>query len=253
MAADYFLVYARTDPVAPAKNGISAFLVDRSPGVVSEHRYELLGLRGGGTARLVFKNVEVPEENILGGPAGLNQGALVFTRMMVPERLTSAAGVLGFSEAAIKIAARYSDRRMAFGQKIRRFQGVSFKIADSVMKLDAARALVVAAARAADQDVDSPRTRRLISEAKCFATDRGWEIVNDCFQVLGGIGYTNVYPMERLLRDARLSTIWTGSNEVMRAVIAHEYYGETLGQKDDGRDVERDTIGFEYEVEKVFE
>jgi hypothetical protein len=70
---------------------------------------------------------------------------------------------------------------------------------------------------------------------------------------LGGIGYTNVYPMERLLRDARLSTIWTGSNEVMRAVIAHEYYGETLGQKDDGRDVERDTIGFEYEVEKVFE
>jgi alkylation response protein AidB-like acyl-CoA dehydrogenase len=253
MGADYFLVYARTDPDADPKRGISALLVDRTEGVTTEHRYELMGLRGGGTARLVFEDVEVPEENILGGPAGLNMGSVVFSRMMVPERLTSAAGVLGMAEAAIKIAALYSDRRMAFGQKIRRFQGVSFKIADCIMKLDAARALVIGAARAADADVDADRTRRLISEAKCFATDRTWEIVNDCMQVLGGIGYTNVYPMERLLRDARLPTIWTGSNEVMRAVISHEYYKELLGQPDDGRDIGADTTGFEYEVEKVYE
>jgi len=253
LGADFFLVYARTDPDADPKHGISAFLVDRTEGVHTEHRYELLGLRGGGTARLVFDDVEVPEENVLGGPAGLNRGALVFGRMMVPERLTSAAGVLGMAEAAIRIAAIYADRRKAFGKPIRRFQGVSFKIADSVMKLDAARSLVVASARAADADPDAARTRRLISEAKCFATDRAWEIVNDCLQVLGGIGYTNVYPMERLLRDARLSIIWTGSNEVMRAVIAHEYYGELLGTEHTGRDVELDTTGHEYEVEKVYE
>lgn len=253
LGADYFLVYALTDPDADPKRGISAFLVDRTEGVTTEHRYELMGLRGGGTARLVFEDVKVPEENILGGPAGLNMGAVVFSRMMVPERLTSAAGVLGMAEAALKIAAIYSDRRKAFGQKIRRFQGVSFKIADCITKLDAARALVITAARAADRDVDAARTRRLISEAKCFATDRVWEIVNDCMQVLGGIGYTNVYPMERLLRDARLPTIWTGSNEVMRAVISHEYYRELLGQPDDGRDITSDTVGFEYEVEKVYE
>ncbi|MDX9999717.1 MAG: acyl-CoA dehydrogenase family protein [Polyangia bacterium] len=253
LGADFFLVYARTNPDVDPKMGISAFLVDRSDRVKLEHRFELLGLRGGGTARVVFDDAEVPEENVLGGPRGLHKGALVFSRMMVPERLTSAAGVLGFSEAAIRIAAIYSDRRKAFGQKIRRFQGVSFKIADSIIKLDASRALVVAAARAAEADPDSARTRRIISEAKCFATDRAWEIVNDCLQVLGGIGYTNVYPMERLLRDARLSTIWTGSNEVMRAVISHEYYQEILGAEHDGRDVEKDTCGHEYDVEKVFE
>ena len=253
MGADFFLVYARTDPEADPKRGISAFLVDRSEGVETEHRYELLGLRGGGTARLVFTDVKVPEENVLGGPKGLHRGALVFSRMMVPERLTSAAGVLGMAEAAIRIAALYADRRKAFGQKIRAFQGVSFKIADSQMKLDAARALVVGAARAAEAEPDSYRTRRLISEAKCFSTDRTWEIVNDCLQVLGGIGYTNVYPLERLLRDARLPTIWTGSNEVMRAVIAHEYYRELLGTEHTGRDVEQDTTGFEYDVEKVYE
>jgi hypothetical protein len=253
LGADFFLVYARTDPQAKAKNAITAFLVDRAEGLRTEHRYELLGLRGGGTARLTFTDVEVPEENVLGGPAGLNQGARVFTRMMVPERLTSAAGVLGFAEAAIRVAAVYSDRRKAFGQAIRTFQGVSFKIADCITKLDAARALVIAAARAADLDVDAARTRRLISEAKCFATDRAWEIVNDCLQVLGGIGYTNVFPLERLLRDARLSTIWTGSNEVMRAVISHELYSETLKSPSTGRDVEQDTVGYQYEVEKVYE
>jgi hypothetical protein len=253
LGADFFLVYARTDPDADPKRGISAFLVERSQGLRTEHRYELMGLRGGGTARLVFSDVEVPEENVLGGPQGLNAGALVFARMMVPERLTSAAGVLGMAEAAIRVAAIYSDRRKAFGQKIRAFQGVSFKVADSVMKLDAARALVVTAARAAEADPDAKRTRRLISEAKCFATDRCWEIINDCMQVLGGIGYTNVYPLERLLRDARLPTIWTGSNEVMRAVISHEYYRELLGSEPTGRDVEQDTVGFEYDVEKVYE
>jgi acyl-CoA dehydrogenase len=253
LGADYFLVYARTDPDAPPKNGITAFLVDRAEGLKTEHRYELLGLRGGGTARLTFTDVEVPEENILGGPAGLNRGALVFSRMMVPERLTSASGVLGMAEAAIHVATIYSDRRQAFGQAIRNFQGVSFKIADCVIKLDAARALVIAAARAADLAPDAARTRRIISEAKCFATDRAWEIVNDCLQVLGGIGYTNVYPMERILRDARLSIIWTGSNEVMRAVISHEFYQETLKTPSTGRDVEQDTVGYTYDVEKVYE
>ena len=253
MGADFFLVYAKTDLDADPKMSLTAFLVDRSEGVKTEHKFELLGCRGGGTARLHFEDVEVPEENILGGPAGLNMGALVFSRMMIPERLTSASGIIGGSEAAINIATTYSDKRKAFGHKIRDFQGVSFKIADSVMKLDALRALIITAARAADADPDSARTRRLISEAKCFSTDRGWEIVNDCLQVLGGIGYTNVFPLERALRDTRLSTIWTGSNEVMRAVISHEWYKEFLKSEDTGRNTEQDTVGHMYDVEKVYE
>jgi acyl-CoA dehydrogenase len=253
LGADFFLVYAKTDLKADPKKSLTAFLVDRSEGVRTEHKFELLGCRGGGTARLHFVDVEVPEENILGGPEMLHKGSLVFSRMMVPERLTSASGTIGAAEAAIKVAAQYANKRKAFGQKISNFQGVSFKIADCSMKYDALCTMIVMAARAADADPDSARTRRLISEAKCFSTDRTWEIINDCMQVLGGIGYTNVFPMERLLRDMRLATIWTGSNEVMRAVIAHEYIRELLGKDDDGRNIDNDTIGYQYDVEKVYE
>jgi alkylation response protein AidB-like acyl-CoA dehydrogenase len=248
--ADLFLVYARTDPEARPHEGLSAFLVERGPGVDVEYVYGLMGTRGGGTGRLRFRNARVPAANVVGPENG---AARVFHQMMIPERLTSAAGALGMARAALEVAARYSDRRKAFGQKIRRFQAVSFKVAESITQLDAARMLVYGTAGAVDAGDDPRRCRRLVSEAKKFATDMAWQVVNQAMQILGGIGYTDVYPIERLLRDTRLIMIWTGTNEIMSLIIEHEYYRELLGLEDHARDIEADAAAAERDEEKVYE
>jgi len=249
VTADLFLLYARTDPKAPGHQALSAFLVEKDMGVEVAERYGLMGFHGMGTARIVLKDVEVPEENLL---LGENTGALVFNRMMVPERLTSAAGSLGI-RAALEIAMKYSDKRKAFGTNIRRFEGVSFKVAECLAKLDAARGLVHIAAKQADLDPDARETRRLVSEAKLFATQTAWEIVNDAMQILGGIGYTYVYPVEKALRDTRLGLIWTGSNEVMKMLVQHEAYKKLLAGEGKDRDLELDAIEAHKIAEKVFE
>jgi alkylation response protein AidB-like acyl-CoA dehydrogenase len=245
--ADYFLVYARTAENAPPHQSISAFLVDRDSGVEVKHVYGLLGSRGGGTGRLYFRDVRVPSHHRIGPEHG---GALVFNRMMVPERLTTAAASLGMARSCLEIAARYSNRRKAFGELIRSFQAVSFKIADCVTLLDAATSLVYVTARQVDQGMES---RRIVSEAKKTSTEMLWSVVNDCMQVMGGIGYTSVYPVERFLRDARLQMIWTGTNEIMNLLIQHEYYKEFLAKKEDTRNIELDALDEEGEEEKVYE
>jgi acyl-CoA dehydrogenase len=248
--ADLILVYARTDPQAKPHLGLSAFIVERGEGVDVEHVYGLMGTRGGGTGRIYFRGARVPAENLIGAENG---ASAIFYQMMIPERMTSAAGALGMARAGLEIAARYSDRRKAFGEKIRRFQAVSFKVADSITQLDAARMLVYGAARAIDAGDDPRRCRRLVSEAKQFATDTAWLVVNHAMQILGGIGYTNVYPIERLLRDTRLILIWTGTNEVMSLIIEHEYYRELLAQPATVRNVEEDAAQAGQAEEKVYE
>jgi len=247
---DYFLVYARTDPDSPPHKSISAFIVERGPGVEAEYLYGLLGTRGGGTGRLVLRDVRVPVENLIGSENG---AAEIFYRMMIPERMTSAAGAIGMGRAALQIAARYSNQRKAFGEKIRRFEAVSFKVADSITMLDAARGLVYAAARCVDAGDNPNRSRRLVSEAKKFATDTAWQVVNNSMQIVGGIGYTNIYPIERLLRDTRLIMIWTGTNDIMDLIIQHEYYNETLASQAESRDVELDAQEAKRTEEKVYE
>jgi alkylation response protein AidB-like acyl-CoA dehydrogenase len=247
--ADFFLVYARTDPQAAPHRGISAFLVERGPGVDVEYVYGLLGTRGGGTGRLVFREARVPAANLLGS---LHGGSEIFHRMMVPERMTTAAGAIGLARAALEIAVRYSDRRKAFGQKIREFEGVSFKVAESLTRLDAARALVAATAHLIDAGDDPGRVRRFVSESKKFSTETAWDVINHAMQILGGIGYTNVYPVEKMLRDSRLMMIWTGTNEIMNLVIQHEFYREFLPAKPAGRPSEGDAAEAEREEEKVF-
>ena len=246
--ADLFLVYCRTnfEEDAHKHQRISAILVERGPGVKSEYQYGLMGTRGGGTGRLVFRDVEVPKENIIGE---LHGGADVFNQMMIPERLTSAAASLGV-RAALEVAARYSDKRRAFGQKIRRFQAVSFMVADAITQLDAARAMVYMAARAVDRG--APNRRRLVSEAKKFATDTAWEVSNKAMQIMGGIGYTEVFPIERMVRDFRLSQIWTGTNEIMNLMIQSEFYKEVLEGSRNRRDVELDAAGHDAQEEKCF-
>lgn len=251
--ADLFLVYARTNPQARPHEGLSAFIVERSQagsGLRVEHVYGLMGTRGGGTGRLTFRGARVPAANLIGPENG---AAAVFYQMMIPERMTSAAGALGMARAALEIAARYADRRKAFGQKIRAFEGVSFKIADSITQLDAARMLVYGAARAVDAGDDPRRCRRLVSEAKKFATDTAWQVVNHAMQILGGIGYTRIYPVERLLRDTRLIMIWTGTNEVMNLIVQSEYQHELAAQRGDARDIEPDAADAEHADEKVYE
>lgn len=248
--ADLFMVYARTDPDAASHRAISALLVERGEGVEVQHVYGLMGTRGGGTGRVYFRDVRVPVENLIGRE---HRAYEVFNQMMIPERMTSAAGALGLARAALEIAARYADRRKAFGQKIREFEGVSFKIAESLTRLDAARALVHETARSIDARGNSGYVRRMVSESKKFATDTAWAVVNDAMQIMGGIGYTNVYPVERLLRDARLMTIWTGTNEIMNLVIQHEYYRELLALPSSARDVEADAPAADAAGEKVFE
>jgi hypothetical protein len=246
--ADVFLVYCRTnfDESAHKYQRISAIMVERGPGVETEYRYGLMGTRGGGTGRLVFRNVRVPRENLIGE---LHSGALVFHQMMIPERLTSAAASLGV-RAALDIATRYSDKRHAFGRPIRNFQTVSFMVADAVTQLDAARALVYMAARAVDRN--APNSRRLVSQAKKFATDMAWQVANKAMQIMGGIGYTDIYPIEKIVRDIRLSQIWTGTNEIMNLLIQHEYYQEVLQGSQDLRNVEQDAREQDGELEKCY-
>jgi len=234
--ADFFLVYCKTnfDQNAHKYNRLSLLIVDRGPGVKTEYLYGLMGCRGGGTGRLVFRDVKVPKENLVGE---LHGGAFCFNQMMIPERLTSAAGCLGVW-GALDLAVRYSNKRRAFGKEIRNYQAISFKVADSITQLDAARALTYMAARAVDENY--PNVRRIVSEAKRFSTEAAWDIVNNAMQIMGGIGYTDVYPIERTLRDIRLGMIWTGTSEIMNLMIQHEYYNQVLDPSYDRRKMEND-------------
>ncbi len=228
--ADYFLVYARTDPAAaaPPQKRISCFIVERGPGVEVEYLYGLMGCRGGGTGRLAFKDVKVPRGNLVGKQDG---AYAVFTTMMIPERLGTAAMTVGPARAALDIATRYSSKRKAFGETINRFQGVSFQVAEGAMLLDACRALVYATSRAVDCGVEMNRVRRMVSETKKFVTESCQKVVHNAMQVVGGIGYTNVFPLERIYRDIRLASIWTGTNEVMASIVAHEWYREAAAAR----------------------
>ena len=249
--ADFFLVYAKTnlDPKADPHKVLSLFIVDRTEGVNTEYIYGILGTRGGGAGRLKFNNVKVPKENII-----LEEGAggKIFYQMMVPERLTTASGFIGLARACLRIATKYSTKRKAFGQTIRNFQGVSFLIADSITLLDAVRAIVYNTAKSIDAGAPPALQRRLVSESKKFSTKSCWKVINNSMQIMGGIGYTTVYPIERLLRDARIGEIWTGTTEIMNLIIQHEYYKEILSEKWLGRDIELDAIDSDQEEEKHY-
>jgi alkylation response protein AidB-like acyl-CoA dehydrogenase len=253
--ADVFLVYARTstDPSVPSHKAISLFIVERDMGVTTDYLYGLMGTRGGGAGRIVFNDVRVPAENLV---LGEGEGGKIFYQMMYPERMTSSAGPIGMAAHCLDIAVKYSTRRKAFGQAIQTFQGVSFRLADSIMLLDACRAMLYATARALDQGIPAGTCRRLVSETKRFCTENCHKVIDHAMQVLGGIGYTNVFPIEKFFRDIRLSTIWTGTSEVMNLIIQHEYFREVLGNASElagARDVEADAAEAGAEGEKIYE
>jgi len=250
--ADYFLVYAKTSPAAKPHQSLTCFIVDRSPGVETKYLYGLMGCRGGGAGRLVFKDVRVPKENIVGK---LNGAYAVFNTMMIPERLGTAAMTIGAARPALEIATGYSTRRKAFGTVINQFQGVSFQIAEAAMLLDASRSMVYTTCRAVDTNQESNLIRRMVSETKKFVTESCQKAAHNSMQVMGGIGYTNIYPVERIVRDLRLASIWTGTNEVMSLITANEWYREYSQSRNAqlSRDCENDAPGSDAVGEKIFE
>lgn len=251
--ADWFLIYAVTNPDGSPHERLTAFMVPRTKGLESKYLYGLMGVRGGGAGRVVLNEVRVPERYALNG---INGGFEVFVRMMIPERLGTAAMTIGSVRPAIEIATRYTSMRKAFGTQIMNFQGVGFKVADSVTLLDASRSLVYTTARAVDSGTVHPnRVRRMVSESKKYVTESCWEIANNCMQVMGGIGYTNVYPIERIVRDIRLSMIWVGTSEIMQLIIQNEWFKEyhKVLSKENLREVEEDAIGADQVDEKVYE
>jgi alkylation response protein AidB-like acyl-CoA dehydrogenase len=250
--ADYFLVYARTDPNAEPHKALTCFIVDRGPGVDTKYLYGLMGCRGGGAGRIVFNDVKVPKENVVGA---VNGAYAVFNTMMIPERLGTAAMTIGAARPALEVATGYTTKRKAFGQVINQFEGVSFQVAEAAMLLDASRALVYATARAVDAGAPTARIRRMVSETKKFVTESCQKVAHNAMQVMGGIGYTNVYPIERIFRDLRLASIWTGTNEVMAVIVASEWYKEYLKARQalPTRDHEPDAEEADVADEKIYE
>lgn len=250
--ADYFLVYAKTAPDAPAHKALTCMIIDKGPGVHVEYLYGLMGSRGGGAARLVFRDAKVPKENVVGKQNG---AYAVFNTMMIPERLGTAAMTIGAARPALDVATGYTTRRKAFGKTINNFQGVSFQVAEAAMLLDACRSMIYTTASAVDKGVDPNVIRRLVSETKKFVTEACQKVSHNAMQVMGGIGYTTIFPVERIFRDLRLASIWTGSNEVMSMIIASEWYKEYEELKQSGkvRDSETDAAEAFAPDEKIYE
>jgi alkylation response protein AidB-like acyl-CoA dehydrogenase len=223
IGADWFLTFARTNPdVAPHK-GITAFIAERKHGVQVVEQFNLMGWRGMGASHLLFKDVAVPEENRVGKEG---QGFEILMYLLQTERLMEAATALGSARECLKIAVRYSDAREQFEQKIREFQGISFKIAEMATTIDAGRLLCLRAAKVIDQEERRPNKE--VAMAKFFSTEAAWNIIDQALQILGGIGYTDYYPIERFLRDVRVAKIYTGTNEIMRELTQRGVYEELL-------------------------
>ncbi|MFX0079314.1 MAG: acyl-CoA dehydrogenase family protein [Candidatus Hermodarchaeota archaeon] len=219
--ADFLLCYTVTDPKVKAKQGMTAFIVEtKSKGFEVVEEYDLLGMHGAHVGRLAFKDLEVPKENILGD---INGGFRVVMAGLNAERTILAAEMNGVARASMEEAIHYSNYRVQFRRKIREFEGVSFKIADMAMKLEAARLLTFKAARIIDANKPATKDAAI---AKLFACETAIESASQALQVLGGIGYTKQKPVERYLRDARLMTIGGGTAEILRYLIQREVFKE---------------------------
>jgi acyl-CoA dehydrogenase len=214
--ADWFTVYAKTDPEA-GHRGISAFVVDAdAPGVSVDKKEDKMGQRASNTATIVFDEVEVPAENML---AEENHGFKLAMMTLDRTRPGVSALAVGIGRAAFEYAAEYSKERVQFGVPIAMHQAIQFMIADMATKVDAARLLVWNSAVLLDQ---GQRNTQVSSEAKRFAADSAMEIATDAVQVYGGYGFIKEYPVEKLMRDSKIMQLYEGTSQIQRLVIARE-------------------------------
>jgi alkylation response protein AidB-like acyl-CoA dehydrogenase len=220
--ADYLLCYTVTDPSVKAKQGMTAFIIETQwKGFEVVEEYELLGMNGAHVGHLAFRDMEVPAKNVLGE---VNNGFKVTMAGLNAERTILAAEMNGVARAAMEAAIRYSDERIQFKRKIREFEGISFKIADMAVHLEAAQLLTIKAARLIDAGQPATKAAAI---AKLFACETAIDTATEALQVLGGIGYTKKEPVERYLRDARLMTIGGGTAEILRYLIQREVFRES--------------------------
>jgi alkylation response protein AidB-like acyl-CoA dehydrogenase len=214
--ADFYICFAVTNPDEGHSRGISAFVVEADRDGFSVGKLEKkMGIRGSPTGQPIFDNVRVPHENLIGE---VDQGFKVAMGTLDRSRLGVAAQAVGIAQGATDYAAAYAQERQQFGKPIAAFQGIQFKLADMESKTAAARELLYRACSKIDAgDADMGKYSAM---AKLIASDTAMAVTVEAVQVLGGYGYVNEYPVERMMRDAKITQIYEGTNEIQRLVIA---------------------------------
>jgi len=220
--ADVLTVYAYTDP-DKGPRGISAFVVTKgSPGLSYGKNENKMGMRGSVNSELIFEDLSVPVENRIGEEG---EGVANMMAALDTSRLFAAAQAVGLAQGAIDEAVTYAGARVQFGKPIARTQAIQFMLADMVAATEAARLLTYQAARYLDRG-KGPQARKFCAMAKFTASDTAMKVTTDAVQVLGGYGYMKDFPVERMMRDAKLIQIYTGTNQIMRMVTAREIFRE---------------------------
>ena len=227
--ADVLIIYAKNDVEAGAR-GVTAFLVEKHfKGFSVAQKLDKLGMRGSHTGELVFDNCEVPAENVLGG---LGSGARVLMSGLDFERAVLSGGPLGIMQACMDVVIPYVHERKQFGQPIGEFQLMQGKLADMYSTMMACRAYVYAVGRQCDRtrdgSVDVRSLRKDAAAAILYSAEKATWMAGEAIQALGGVGYTNEYPVGRLWRDAKLYEIGAGTSEIRRMLIGRELYNETM-------------------------
>jgi alkylation response protein AidB-like acyl-CoA dehydrogenase len=214
--ADVYVVFAVTDPQQGHSRGITAFLLERDlPGFTVGTPEHKLGIKGSPTAALSFDDVRIPRENLIGEEG---RGFRLAMATLDRSRLGIAAQALGIAQGAVDYAVAYACERRQFGRPIAEFQGIQFKLADMETRTAAARELLYKAATKADrEEADLGKHSAM---AKLFCSDTAMDVTVDAVQILGGYGYVTDYPVERMMRDAKITQIYEGTNEIQRLVVA---------------------------------
>ncbi len=221
--ADIYVVFAVTDK-RRGPRGISGFIVEKgTPGFSFGKKEKKMGIRASATRELIFEDCWVPEENLLGGREGI--GLMAILRTFDMTRPGVGAQAVGLAQAAFEVALQYAKQRVQFGQKIISFQAIQHMLADMATKIEAARALVYAVARFIDSH--PPEFTKEAAMAKLFPTDICMEVVQNAVQILGGYGYMRDFPVEKMMRDAKVLQIYEGTNQIQRNNIARELVKET--------------------------
>ncbi len=217
--ASLYIVFANTDPDKGAR-GISAFIVPReTPGITVGKEEDKMGHRASNTVELFFEDAKVPEANLL---AKEKMGFTIAMKTLDKTRASVGAAGVGVARAAMEYAIEYAKTRVQFGKPIALFQNTGFKIAQFAMDIQAARHMVWHAAWLLDRNLPCGKESAM---AKCFASDVAMRVTTEALQILGGYGYMKDYPMEKLMRDAKLLQIYEGTNEIQRLVISREVIG----------------------------
>ena len=216
--SEYYTVLAVTDQDGRRGANVSAFVVEKAdPGFSFGEKERKLGIKGSPTRELHFEDCRIPGDRMVGSPG---EGLKIALRTLDHTRVTIGAQAVGISQGALDVALDYVKERRQFGSRIADFQGIQFMLADMAMTLEAARQMVyVAAAKSERGDPDLPFFG---AAAKCYASDVAMRITTDAVQLLGGAGYVKDYPLERMMRDAKITQIYEGTNQIQRLVMARQ-------------------------------